>query len=151
MAGKYVEQVNQNRLLNWQLPLTIATTSTLTEREKMTDYPDYQHGNLYKGLHTRYPEIWRYLNEPEVVIRMEEISPNEPAVMALNFNDEPIMARLMPEQVTGDEDRIRRMIGNQIRQIMERNGWEKTEGHPKSTKGKSPFFVKGACYRRRQS
>ena len=99
----------------------------------------------YAILHTRFSRMWPELNDPCVIARMKMLSRRGvPAVAALDIDAEIIWQELRNAAAMGFADRVKQMIGHQVRQIMTREGYRKTSVKPLPT---SWIFASGAVYR----
>lgn len=67
-----------------------------------------------------------------------------PAVSALDINAEPVWTALMAGRELGETDQIKQMIGHQVRQVMEIEGYRKVGSKPIRT---SWLFTAGSYYR----
>jgi hypothetical protein len=86
--------------------------------------------------------LWRFLNEPETVVRMETATAlDRPAVEAI---EEHLLERF-GEAVL--DDRTKQMIGHMVRQVMERRGYIIAVQNTKITNG-APFS-RATKYKRR--
>ena len=67
----------------------------------------------------RGPEIWAYLQSPDMILRMKTASYlGKPAVEPLS----PALLRQFGGEIT--QDRYKQMIGHMVRQIMEHHGYQ---------------------------
>ena len=83
--------------------------------------------------------LWEFLNQRECIIRMSAVSEvRRPAVEGVS--------RLLLEKYKDRvrEDRCKQMVGNMIRQIMEKNGFEHSTHNIKVRFG--DLFTKGSRY-----
>lgn len=99
---------------------------------------------IFSQPHQRYPQIWHTLNEPGIVERMKILSRRGfPAVSALDLDARPIWNALEDARANGREAQIKQMIGHQIRQILEHEGYIKVTSKPIRT---SWIFSSGSVY-----
>ena len=104
---------------------------------------DYRPGR-FASLHEAFPQLWSLLNDDERVGRMKLLSRmNVPAVVDLDTDAEDIWNVLDASRGIGLLDQVKQMIGHQIRQIMESNGYEHVRNKPLKT---SWIFASGALY-----
>lgn len=104
---------------------------------------DYRPGR-FALIHDQYREVWRFLNNPEIVERMKILSRRGvPAISALDIEADPVWRALNAARHVGEEDQLKQMIGHQIRQIMESQGYRKTGGKQIRT---SWIFTWGSVY-----
>ena len=98
----------------------------------------------FARLHEQYPQIWEALIEPQFIAMMKVLSRRGvPAVSALDMEAELVVKSLETARLRGDENQVKQMIGNQIRQIMASEGFRKVEGKPVRS---SWIFSWGAVY-----
>lgn len=94
----------------------------------MTRPLEYQPGR-FAFLHDEFREVWPFLNSPGLVERMKILSRRGvPAISALDIEAIPVWNALNAARPIGAEDQLKQMIGHQVRQIMEAEGYRKTGG-----------------------
>lgn len=109
----------------------------------MTSPIEYRPGR-FAFLHSEFREVWRFLNSPGLVERMKILSRRGvPAISALDIEAIPVWDALNSARPIGAEDQLKQMIGHQIRQIMESQGYRKTGGKQIRT---SWIFTWGSVY-----
>ncbi len=98
----------------------------------------------FASLHEAFPQLWALLNDYERIGRMKLLSRmNVPAVVDLDTDAEDVWSVLDASRGLGLLDQVKQMIGHQIRQIMESNGYEHVRNKPLRT---SWIFSSGALY-----
>ena len=104
---------------------------------------DYRPGR-FASLHEAFPKIWALLNDDNRINRMKLLSRmNVPAVVDLDMDAEEFWSVFDESKRVGLLDQVKQMIGHQIRQIMESNGYVHVRNKPLST---SWIFASGALY-----
>lgn len=99
----------------------------------------------FAALHEAFPLLWPLLNDDDRIGRMKLLSRmNVPAVLVLDSAAEEVWQLLDAARRIGLLDQIKQMIGHQIRQIMESEGYEHVKNKPLNS---SWIFASGAQYR----